>query len=47
MASIRKRLWNDQRGTERSAWVVDYFDQAGKRRQRTFKTKRAAEDWCI
>jgi hypothetical protein len=28
MASIRKREWSS-RGQPRSAWVVDYFDQAG------------------
>jgi hypothetical protein len=38
MASIRKRVWTS-RGIERSAWVVDYFDQRGKRRLKTFATK--------
>jgi integrase len=47
MASIRKRLWKDQKGTERSAWVVDYFDQSGKRRLKTFATKKAADEWAV
>ena len=46
MASIRKRAWSTK-GRERTAWVVDYFDQAGKRRQKTFATKKAAEDWSV
>jgi integrase len=46
MASIRKRTWTSK-GRERTAWVVDYFDQAGKRRLKTFATKKAAEDWSI
>ena len=40
MSSIRKRVWTS-RGIERSAWVVDYFDQAGKRHLKTFATKKA------
>jgi HEPN domain-containing protein len=37
--SIRKRKWGD--GKE--AWVIDYFDGAGKRRLQTFNTQEAAE----
>lgn len=44
--SIRKRKWN-RRGIERTAWVVDYFDQAGKRRLKTFKTKKDADRWAV
>src|SRR6516165_10437584 len=47
MASIRKRVWTSPRGVERSAWVVDYFDQAGKRRLKTFPTKKEADAWAI
>jgi integrase len=46
MASIRKRTWT-AKGVERSAWIVDYFDQAGKRRLKTFATKREADAWAV
>lgn len=41
MASVRKREW-EYKGQPRSAWVVDYTDQEGKRRQATFKTRKEA-----
>jgi integrase len=44
--SIRKRSWTSG-GVERTAWVVDYFDQAGKRRLKTFDTKKAADAWAV
>jgi integrase len=44
MASIRKRSWVTN-GRERTAWVVDYRDAAGKRRLKTFATKKAADAW--
>ncbi len=43
--AIRKRTWTSG-GTERTAWVVDYQDQAGKRRLKTFRTKKAADSWA-
>ena len=46
MASIRKRVWT-ARGIERSAWIVDYHDQAGKRRLKTFATKKEADAWSV
>jgi len=46
MASIRKRTWTS-RGVERSAWVVDYTDQAGRRRLKTFGTKKEADAWAV
>ena len=46
MPSIRKRVWTS-RGVEHSAWVVDYFDQAGARRLKTFATKKAADAWAV
>ena len=46
MSSIRKRTWTS-RGVERSAWVVDYFDQGGKRRLKTFTTKKEADAWAV
>ena len=43
--AIREREWT-WKGKARSAWVCDYFDAKGKRRLKTFMTKRAAEDWA-
>jgi integrase len=44
MACIRKRTWKFE-GIEKSAWVVDYFDQSRVKRRKTFATKKAAVDW--
>jgi integrase len=44
--SIRKRTWKSN-GAEQTAWVVDYVDQHGKRRLRTFATKREADTWAV
>ena len=44
MASVRKRTWT-WNGQKRTAWVADYFDQGGTRRQRTFSTKGEASEW--
>jgi len=41
--SVRKREWTTPKGTEKSAWVVDYFDGGGKRRLKTFKLKKEAD----
>jgi integrase len=46
MASIRKRTWKSG-GEERTAWIADYFDQAGNRHIKTFKQKKAADAWLI
>lgn len=43
MASIRKRKFGPNK--EREAWIVDYVDQHGKRRLKTFSTKKDAEVW--
>ena len=43
--AIRKRTWTSGKG-EQTAWVVDYKDQKGKRRLKTFKTKKAADAWA-
>ena len=40
--SVRKRTWVSG-GEEKSAWIVDYFDQEGVRRQETFTRKKEAE----
>jgi integrase len=37
--TVRKRLWKTAAGEERQAWIVDYSDQAGKRRMKTFRLK--------
>ncbi|MBW8285049.1 MAG: site-specific integrase [Rhizobium sp.] len=41
--SVRKREWTSPKGEAKSAWVVDYFDMAGKRRLKTFRLKKEAE----
>jgi integrase len=46
MATIRKRKWTT-RGVEKTAWIVDYFDQMGKRRLKTFSTKKEADAWAV
>jgi integrase len=45
MASIRKRYFGPNK--DREAWVVDYVDQHGKRRLKTFDTKKEAEAWKV
>ncbi|WP_281930909.1 tyrosine-type recombinase/integrase [Roseibium album] len=45
--SIRKRTWTDSKGETRSAWVVDYKDQSGKRRLKTFKLKKEADAFAL
>ena len=44
--SIRKRTWKSN-GSEQTAWVVDYVDQHGKRRLKTFELKKDAEAWAV
>ena len=44
MASVRKRTWRSG-GQEKTAWVVDYFDQEGKRRLKTCRTKKEADEF--
>src|SRR6185295_14504231 len=41
--SIRKRTWKTGRGVEKEAWVVDYVDQGGTRRLKTFDRKKDAD----
>jgi integrase len=45
-ASVRKRRWQTKNG-EKTAWIADYIDQAGKRHIKTFETKKAATDWLV
>ena len=43
---VRKRSWTAPDGTPKQAWLVDYRDQAGKRRSKQFARKRDAEQWA-
>ena len=43
--SIRERTWTTSTGAEKSAWVVDYTDQNGKRHIKTFPRKKDAKDF--
>src|SRR5262249_39790727 len=43
--SISKRNWNSA-GEDKTAWVVDYVDQHGKRRLKTFKLEKQAKAWA-
>ena len=42
--SVRKRKWTSRSGEEKTAWIVDYTDQNGKRHIETFQRKKAADD---
>jgi integrase len=44
--SVRKREWTTPNGVEKSAWVVDYLDTTGKRRLKTFKLKKLADQFA-
>ena len=41
--SVRKRTWQNHDGSEGTAWVVDYVDQAGHRHSKNFERKRDAD----
>lgn len=41
--SIRKRKWTTGKGVEKEAWIVDYVDQQGSRRLKTFSKKKDAD----
>lgn len=52
--SVRKREWwttkqlrlpEEERGDMKTAWVVDYTDQSGVRRLKTFPRKKDADAW--
>lgn len=47
MTSVRRRAWTTPAGEERTAWLVDYRDQAGKRRSKQFARKKDAEAWRV
>ena len=42
MAKVRKRTWRNSKG-EQTAWIADYFDQAGKRHIKTFDPRTGSE----
>jgi integrase len=44
--SVRKRSWTTSKGEEKEAWVVDYVDQTGKRRLKTFMKKKPADSFA-
>jgi hypothetical protein len=41
--SVRKRSWKNAAGEVKEAWVVDYVDQKGNRRAKTFGRKKDAD----
>jgi integrase len=41
--AVRKRAWKTSSGEEKTSWVVDYRDQSGKRRLKTFTRKKEAD----
>jgi hypothetical protein len=43
--SVRKRTWTTAKGENKEAWIVDYADQAGDRRVRTFDRKKDADEY--
>jgi integrase len=43
--SVRKREWTTRKGEKKEAWIVDYVDQHGKRRLKTFARKKDADVW--
>jgi len=44
--SVRKRLWPDPKTGPNERWVVDYRDGQGKRRLKTFKLKKEADQFA-
>ncbi|WP_159107372.1 site-specific integrase [Azospirillum sp. B506] len=46
MASVRKREWQ-YNGEVKTAWVVNYTDQSGKRRLKTFDRKKEADAYRL
>jgi integrase len=41
--AVRKRTWRNDDGSQGTAWVVDYVDQAGHRHTKNFERKRDAD----
>lgn len=45
--TVRKRLRTNSKGEVHTTWLADYLDHQGKRRNRTFATKKAADGWLL
>src|SRR5262245_36800551 len=43
--SVRKRTWTTRKGEAREAWIVQYSDQDGIDRIKTFARKKEADDY--
>jgi integrase len=41
--SVRKREWTTRKGEQRTAWVIDYTDQHGRRHLETYERKKDAD----
>jgi integrase len=41
--SVRKRIWQNQDGSQGEAWIVAYTDQSGKRHIKSFERKKDAD----
>jgi integrase len=41
--SVRKRTWKNRDGSQGEAWIVNYTDQGGTRRMKSFDRKRDAD----
>jgi integrase len=41
--SVRKRTWDNNDGSQGEAWIVNYVDQGGTRRMKSFARKRDAD----
>jgi len=44
--SVRKRMWTTRLGEQKEAWIVDYSDQSGTRRLKTFERKKEADAYA-
>jgi integrase len=47
MALVKTRKWTTKQGENREAWIVDYTDQHGKRRLKTFARKKEADAFLV
>jgi integrase len=47
MVSVRRRNWKTATGEPKTAWIVDYADNRGRRQRKHFQTKKAADSFRI
>ena len=47
MASVRKRSWKSATGEAKTAWIVDYANNLGRRQHKHFQTKKATDHFRI